>query len=96
MKFLLDCGHCVTFGHFLGNDVTIYNWKLKSSVRSADIKERSRDMCDDIFNDFNGLDWEDWMIIGPMSEDIAEEEREKDKAYRDTFGDDYMDSGTEW
>lgn len=24
-KFKLDCGHHVTFGHFLGNDITIYN-----------------------------------------------------------------------
>ena len=26
-KFRLDCGHHVTFGHFLGNDVTIRNGK---------------------------------------------------------------------
>ena len=26
-KFKLDCGHHVTFGHFLGNNVTIYNGK---------------------------------------------------------------------
>jgi len=25
MKFRLDCGHHVTFGHYLGNDITIYN-----------------------------------------------------------------------
>ena len=24
-KFKLDCGHHVTFGHHLGNDVMIYN-----------------------------------------------------------------------
>jgi len=24
-KFRLDCGHHVTFGHPLGNDITIYN-----------------------------------------------------------------------
>ena len=24
-KFKLDCGHHVTFGHFLGNAITIYN-----------------------------------------------------------------------
>ena len=29
-KFRLDCGHHVTFGHTLGNDITIYNGsKLK-------------------------------------------------------------------
>ena len=27
MKFALDCGHHVTFGHHLGNDVTIVNGK---------------------------------------------------------------------
>ncbi len=26
-KFLLDCGHHVTFGYHLGNDITIYNGK---------------------------------------------------------------------
>jgi len=26
-KFFLDCGHKVTFGHFLGNDITVYNGK---------------------------------------------------------------------
>ena len=26
-KFRLDCGHHVTFGHNLGNDITIYNGK---------------------------------------------------------------------
>ena len=24
-KYRLDCGHYVTFGHFLGNDITIRN-----------------------------------------------------------------------
>lgn len=26
-KFKLDCGHHVTFGHHLGNDITIFNGK---------------------------------------------------------------------
>jgi hypothetical protein len=26
-KFRLDCGHHITFGHLLGNDITIYNGK---------------------------------------------------------------------
>ncbi len=26
-KFRLDCGHHITFGHHLGNDITIYNGK---------------------------------------------------------------------
>jgi len=30
---------------------------------------------EDFFND--GFDWEDWMIIGPMSEDMADEERKR-------------------
>jgi hypothetical protein len=29
----------------------------------------------DFFDD--GFDWEDWMIIGPLSEDMADEERRK-------------------
>lgn len=49
---------------------------------------------DDFFDD--GLGWEDWMIIGPLSEDIAEEKREQE---RDMFGDDYdsfSKDGTNW
>ena len=26
-KFILDCGHHITFNHNLGNDITIYNGK---------------------------------------------------------------------
>lgn len=26
-KFQLDCGHYITFGHYLGNDITIRNGK---------------------------------------------------------------------
>jgi len=40
----------------------------------------------DFFDD--GFDWQDWMIIGPMSEDIAEEKREQERIERDMFGDD--------
>jgi hypothetical protein len=32
-------------------------------------------MSDDFWD---GPDWQDWMIIGPMSEEIAEERIEKD------------------
>ena len=42
---------------------------------------------EDFFDD--ELDWEDWMIIGPLSEDIAEEKRERERIERDMFGDDY-------
>ena len=37
-------------------------------------------MCDD----FDGIDWEDWMIIGPISEDIAREKIEKDRIRKDS------------
>jgi len=40
----------------------------------------------DFFDD--GFDWEDWMIIGPLSEDIAEEKRERERIERDMFGED--------
>ena len=33
-KFRLDCGHHVTFGHNLGNDVTVYNGKKLSIICS--------------------------------------------------------------
>ena len=37
----------------------------------------------DFFDDFSGLDWQDWMIIGPLSEDIANEERERDRIQKE-------------
>ena len=33
-KFKLDCGHHVTFGHPLGNNVTIYNGKTQEIICS--------------------------------------------------------------
>jgi hypothetical protein len=44
----------------------------------------------------NGPVWQDWMIIGPMSEQIAEEKREQDRIERNLFGDDFMESETDW
>ena len=46
----------------------------------------------DFFDD--GFDWQDWMIIGPLSEDIAKEKREQE---RDMFEDDedsFSEDGT--
>ena len=50
-------------------------------------------MCDDNFDDFDGLDWKDWIIIGPLSEDIAREKLERDRILRenDDSDDDYWD-----
>ncbi len=36
----------------------------------------------------HGPDWDDWMIIGPMSEDIVRERRERRRIRREIFGDD--------
>ena len=33
-KFTLDCGHHVTFGYFLGNNVIIYNGKKPKIICS--------------------------------------------------------------
>lgn len=44
-------------------------------------------MCD-FDNDYDGLDWDDWMIIGPLSEDIADEKRRRQELEREMFGDD--------
>ena len=49
---------------------------------------------DDCFDDFDGMDWEDWMIIGPISESIAKERREQERIQRefeDDEEDDYWD-----
>jgi hypothetical protein len=42
-------------------------------------------MCDDF------IDGGGWAIIGPLSEDIANEEQEIEKARRDTFGENYLE-----
>ena len=39
-------------------------------------------MCEDFIDD-GGLDWVDWMIIGPMAEEIAEEKRKRDEIERE-------------
>ena len=57
-------------------------------------------MCDDFMDDFDdhrkdggwdGLEWQDWMIIGPLPEDIDRERREQDRLaqYDDMLKDDY-------
>jgi len=33
-KFKLDCGHHVTFGYFIGNDITIFNGKTPKIICS--------------------------------------------------------------
>ena len=33
-KFRLDCGHHVTFGYFIGNDITIFNGKTPKIICS--------------------------------------------------------------
>ena len=53
-------------------------------------------MCDDFIDDsgddlWDGLEWQDFMIIGPMSEQIRDEKREKERIEKDVFGDDYLD-----
>jgi hypothetical protein len=45
---------------------------------------RSDDFFDDC--DGDGLDWDDWMIIGPLSEDIAREKRDIDRADQEGMG----------
>ena len=43
-------------------------------------------MCDDF------MSGEGWAVIGAMSEDIASEEMEIEKARRDTLGEDYLEA----
>ena len=44
-------------------------------------------MCNDFCDGYDGPDLQNWMMmIGPISEDIANEELEKEKARRDTLG----------
>jgi hypothetical protein len=47
-----------------------------------------------MYDGFDGIDWEDWMIIGPMSEEIADE-KESEKIRREMFEDDDEDEPDE-
>lgn len=42
---------------------------------------------------WDGPEWQDWMIIGPLSEDIAKEKRKQDRIIRelDDADDEYWD-----
>lgn len=33
-KFRLECGHFISFGHYLGNDMTLYNGKTFTVICS--------------------------------------------------------------
>jgi hypothetical protein len=46
--------------------------------------ERRYIMCED----FDGIDWEDWLIIGPLSEEIARERRDRDRLEGENDGED--------
>ena len=41
-------------------------------------------MCDD----FDGFDWQDWMIIGPLSEEIIRQRRDRDRIEGENDGED--------
>lgn len=73
----------------LGNILrrSLKNLILKSRLH----QQKRRHHMDDNFEDYDGLDWQDWMIIGPLSEDIAREKHEIDRIRRewDDQDDDY-------
>ena len=62
-------------------------------LRENRLKQERKHHMDDCYDDFNGLDWEDWMIIGPLSEDIAREKRDIERIRRewDDTDDDYWE-----
>jgi hypothetical protein len=56
---------------------------------------KGRHDMDDFFDDCDGPDWEDWMIIGPLSEEIAREKRDIERTRRE-WDDDEDDEYWEW
>jgi len=46
---------------------------------------------DDFFDDCDGIDWDHWMIIGPLSEDLAREKRDIERARREWDEDEGLD-----
>ena len=51
-----------------------------------DFKDDFDDPCED--GDYDGMEWQDWMIIGPLSEGMARKWRVRDKIEQDVFGED--------
>ncbi len=49
-------------------------------------------MCD-FDDDFDGLDWKDWLIIGPLGDQLAQEKCDEERIRReiDNLDDDYWD-----
>ena len=41
-----------------------------------------------MYPDFDGFDVEDWMIIGPLAEDLSDEERERRRGEEELYQDD--------
>ena len=66
-KFLLDCGHHVSFGTNLGNDITVINGKEPKIICSLCGHYKEDSMCD-----HDGPDWKDIALAGALAEEIAE------------------------
>lgn len=57
----------------------------------GDDETDEKDSPDESTDDFwDGPDWQDWMIIGPLSEDIAREKRDIDRIRKKN--DDYWET----
>jgi len=41
-------------------------------------------MCDDYFD---GLDWNDWIIVGPLAEDIAKDQKRQEDLEKEIWDD---------
>jgi hypothetical protein len=70
-------------------------------VMVVGLPSRRCGMCDDFIDDggddfWDGLEWQDWMIIGPMSEEIARQKREQRRLEREISQDDEFDSDEEF
>ena len=67
---------------------------LRNLILKYSLHQRQRRLqMDDCFDDYDGLEWQDWMIIGPLSEDIARERRDIERTNRewDDQDDEYWD-----
>ena len=75
-KFLLDCGHHVSFGSTLGKRHHHHQRQGAENHLLAlrALNQRRCSMCD-----HDGLDWMDIALAGALAEEMAEEEKERER-----------------
>ena len=89
-KFMLDCGHHVSFGSQLGKRHHHHQREGAEDHLLAlrALNQRRCSMCD-----FDGLDWMDIALAGALAEEMAEEEKERERLRKEVESEQEKDEG---